>query len=109
MCLRYNIIHIVLRSFVIQIGYLRYFFITLNAFDNSEQCYVLECQKKSVSLIYLECEYLVLVNHSLKTFQNILSQTFCKEHNIKKVFPLVSIKNTKQNLGILNVKSVNCI
>ena len=30
MCFRYDIIHIVLRSFVIQIGYLRYSFITLN-------------------------------------------------------------------------------
>ena len=45
MCLRYDIIHIVLRSFVIQIGYLCYFFITLNAYVNSGQCYVLECQK----------------------------------------------------------------
>ena len=69
----------------------------------------LNVRKQIVSLIYLECGYLVLVNHSLETFQNVLFQTFCKEHNIKQVFPLVSIKNTKQNLGILNVKSVNCI
>ena len=65
-----------------------------------------------MSYIYLECLYLVLVYqvyHSLETFENVLSQTFCKEHNIKQVFPLVSIKNTKQNLSILNVKSVNCI
>ena len=66
-------------------------------------------RKQIVPLIYLECRYLVLVYHSLETFQNVLSQTFCKEHNIKQVSPLVHIKNTKQNLGILNVKSVNCI
>ena len=65
----------------------------------------LNVRKQSVSLIYLECRYLVLVNHSLETFQNVSSQTFCKEHNTKQVSPLVSIKN----LGILNVKSVNCI
>ena len=45
MCLRYDIIHIVLRSFVIQICYLRYFFITLNTSVNSGQCCVLERQK----------------------------------------------------------------
>ena len=66
-------------------------------------------EKQIIPLIYLECRYLVLVYHSLKTFQIVLSQTFCKEHNIKQVSPLVSIKNTKQNLGILNVKSVNCV
>ena len=70
---------------------------------------LLNVRKQIVSLIYLEYGYLVLVNHSLETFQNVLSQTSCKEHNIKQVFPLVSIKNTKQNLVILNVKSVNCI
>ena len=69
----------------------------------------LNVRKKIVPLIFLECRYLVLVYHSLETFQNVLSQTFCKEHNIKQVSPLVSIKNTKQNLGILNVKYVNCI
>ena len=70
----------------------------------------LNVSKQIVSYIYLRCLYLVLVYHSLETFQNVLSQAFCKEHNIKQVFPLVSIKeNTKQNLGILNVKSVNCI
>ena len=69
----------------------------------------LNVRKQIVSYIYLECLYMVLVYHSLETFQKVLSQTFCKEHNIKEVFPLVSIKNTKQNLGILNLKSVNCI
>ena len=69
----------------------------------------LNVRKEIVPLIYLECRYLVLVYHSLETFQNVLSQTFCKQHNIKQVSPLVSIKNTKQNLGVLNVKSVNCI
>ena len=69
----------------------------------------LNVRKQIVPFIYLECRYLVLVNHSLETFQNVSSQTFCKGHNIKQVSPLVSIKNTKQNLGILNVKSVNCI
>ena len=70
----------------------------------------LNVRKQIVSYIYLRCLSLVLVYHSLETFQNVLSQTFCKEHDIKYVFPLVSIKeNTKQNLGILNVKSVNCI
>ena len=69
----------------------------------------LNVRKQIVSYFYLECRYLVLVYHSLETFQNVLSQTFCKEHNIKQVSPLVSNKNTKQNLGILNVKSVNCI
>ena len=69
----------------------------------------LNVRKQIVSYIYQECLYLVLVYHSLEIFQNVLSQTFCKEHNIKQVFPLVSIQNTKQNLGILNVKSVNCI
>ena len=66
-------------------------------------------RKQIVSYIYLECRYLVLVYHSLETFQYVLSQTFCKEHNIKQVSPLVILKNTKQNLGILNVKYVNCI
>ena len=69
----------------------------------------LNVRKQIVPLIYLECRYLVVVYHSLETFQNVSSQTFCKEHNIKQNSPLVSIKNTKQNLGILNVKSVNCI
>ena len=93
MCLRYNIIQIVLRSFVIQIGYLRYFFITLNAKVNSGQCNMfLNVRKQIVSYIYLECRYLVLVYHSLETFQNVLSQTFFKEHNFKQVSPLVSIK-----------------
>ena len=68
----------------------------------------LNVRKQIVSYIYLKCRYLVLVYHSLETFQNVLSQTFCKEHNIKQVSPL-SIKNNKQNLGILNVKSVDCI
>ena len=45
MCLRYDIIHIFLRSCVIKVCYLRYFFITLNAKVNSGQCCVLECQK----------------------------------------------------------------
>ena len=67
----------------------------------------LNVRKQIVSYIFLECRYLVLVYHSVETFQNVLSQTFCKEHNIKQVTPLVSIKNTKLNLGILNVKSVN--
>ena len=70
---------------------------------------ILNVRKQIVPLIYLECRYLVLVYHSLETFKNVLSQTFCKEHNIKQVSPLVSINDTKQNLGILNVKSVNCI
>ena len=69
----------------------------------------LNVRKQGVPLIFLECRYLVLVYYSLETFQNVLSQIFCKEHNIKQVSPLVSIKNSKQNLGILNVKSVNCI
>ena len=106
MCLRYDIIHIVLRSFVIQICY---FFITLNALVNSGQCCVLNARKQIVSLICLEFSYLVLVCHILETFQNVLSHLFCKEHNIKQVSPLLASSHTKQNLGVLNVKSVYCI
>ena len=69
----------------------------------------LKVRKEIESYIYLEFLYLILVYHSLETFQNVLSQTFCKEHNIKQVSPLVSVKSNKQNFGILNVKSVNCI
>ena len=43
----------------------------------------LNVKKQIVSLIYLECRYLVLVYHLLETFQNFLSQTVCKEQNIK--------------------------
>ena len=76
--------HIVLRSFVIQICYLRYCFIPLNAQVNSGQFCVLVCQKTNCIIDLSRMQISCISVAFLETFQNFLSPTFCKKNNIKQ-------------------------
>ena len=65
----------------------------------------LNVRKQILSLIYLECRYLVLMYHLLETFKSFFI-SFCKDHNIKQGSNLLASYHTKTNFDILNIKYV---